>query len=155
MVKDFMKLALKEAYFGMRHNHGGPFGAVIVKSGKILSKAHNQVLKNHDPTAHAEILAIQKAAKKLKKFSLRGCEIYTTAEPCPMCFSAIHWARIRKIHYGATIADAKKAGFNELEISAKDMKKYGKSKVKIMDKVSCKECALPFEEYVKTNKETY
>jgi guanine deaminase len=155
MAKDFMKEAIKEAYYGMRHNHGGPFGAVVVCKGKIVSRAHNCVLKTNDPTAHAEVNAIRKASRKLKRYNLSGCEIYTTAEPCPMCFSAIHWARIKKIYFGASIADAKKAGFNELEISAKDMKKHGKSKVELREKVLCKECTLPFKEYVKTKKRTY
>ena len=96
----FMNQAVKEAFSGVEHNHGGPFGAVIVKDGKIISKAHNQVIKNNDPTAHAEMSAIKKASKKLGTFDLSGCEIYTTCMPCPMCLGAIKWANIKTVYYG-------------------------------------------------------
>jgi guanine deaminase len=152
---DFMESAIKEAVKGMRKGEGGPFGALIVHKKKILARAHNTVLKTHDPTAHAEVNAIRKAAKKLKRFDLSDCEIYTSCEPCPMCFSAIHWARISKIFYAATITDAKRAGFNELEISAKKMKKNGKSTVKLIKVNSCKSCKAPFKEFKKDNRKTY
>jgi tRNA(Arg) A34 adenosine deaminase TadA len=92
---------------------GGPFGAVIVKDGKEIASGYNQVTTKNDPTAHAEVTAIRKAAKKLKKFDLSGCEIYTSCEPCPMCLSAIYWARIDKIYYANTKADAKSIGFDD------------------------------------------
>ena len=111
-----MKTAMKEALKGMRNNHGGPFGAVVTKDGKIIAKAHNEVIKRNDPTAHAEVLAIRNAAKKLNKFDLSDCELYTTCEPCPMCIAAIHWAKIRKIHYGCTRQDAENIGFKDNEI---------------------------------------
>lgn len=109
----YMKDAVKEAAFGVENNHGGPFGAVIVKDGKIISRAHNEVIKNNDPTDHAEMLAIRAAAKELGRFDLSDCEIYTTCEPCPMCFSAIHWSRIRRVYYGCTREDAAKIGFDD------------------------------------------
>ncbi len=112
----FMNIALKEAKNGVLKNHGGPFGAVIVKDNKIISKAHNTVIKTNDPTAHAEINAIRKASKKLNNFNLSGCEIYTTCEPCPMCLSAIIWARIDKIYYLYTREDAEKIGFDDNRI---------------------------------------
>jgi len=152
---DFLESAIKEAVKGMRAKDGGPFGAIIVCRGKIIAKAHNTVLKTRDPTAHAEINAIRIASKKLKRFDLSDCELYTSCEPCPMCFSAIHWARIPKIYYAATIADAKKAGFNELDISAEKMKKQGKSKVSIVKVNSCTSCKAPFEEFTKKNGKTY
>lgn len=90
---------------------GGPFGAVIVKDGKILSSSSNSVTLNNDPTAHAEVNAIRMACKKIKSFDLTGCTIYTSCEPCPMCLSAIYWARISRIFYANDRKDAKKIGF--------------------------------------------
>jgi guanine deaminase len=92
---------------------GGPFGAVVVKNGKIISEGTNNVTKKNDPTAHAEIVAIREAAKKLKTFDLKGCEIYTSCEPCPMCLSAIYWANIEKIYFANTKKDAAKIGFRD------------------------------------------
>jgi guanine deaminase len=115
-----MHQAIKEAFKGVQQNHGGPFGAVIVKDGKILSKAHNQVLKTNDPTAHAEINAIKKASKKLGTFDLSGCEIYTTCMPCPMCLGAIKWANIKIVYYGASSKDADEIGFRDQEFYEKD-----------------------------------
>ncbi|MDR0412632.1 MAG: nucleoside deaminase [Dysgonamonadaceae bacterium] len=92
---------------------GGPFGAVIVKAGKEIASGCNQVTAKNDPTAHAEVTAIRKAARKLKQFDLSGCEIYTSCEPCPMCLAAIYWARIGKIYYANTKADAKAIGFDD------------------------------------------
>lgn len=92
---------------------GGPFGAVIVKDGKIIAEGCNRVTVIKDPTAHAEVEAIRHAAKKLNDFNLSGCEIYTSCEPCPMCLSAIYWARIDKIWYANTKDDAKAIGFDD------------------------------------------
>ncbi|MDR1683134.1 MAG: nucleoside deaminase [Candidatus Symbiothrix sp.] len=92
---------------------GGPFGAVIVKDGKEVASGHNMVTLKNDPTAHAEVSAIRKAAKKLNTFDLSGCEIYTSCEPCPMCLSAIYWSRIDKIYYANTKSDAKNIGFDD------------------------------------------
>lgn len=90
---------------------GGPFGAVIVKEGKIIAEGVNRVTETNDPTAHAEVQAIRKACEKLNTFDLSGCEIYSSCEPCPMCFSAIYWAHISKVYYAATHHDAEDAGF--------------------------------------------
>lgn len=129
----FMKLAINEARKGILKGQT-PFGACIVKNGKIISCVHNHVWKNTDSTAHAEVLAIREACKKLKTIELSECVIYSTCEPCPMCFSACHWAKISKIIYGVEIKDALMAGFNELVISNKKMKQIGKSSVKIIDR---------------------
>ncbi|MBN2682195.1 MAG: nucleoside deaminase [Bacteroidales bacterium] len=94
-------------------NGGGPFGAVIVKDGKIISKGFNQVTQNNDPTCHAEVNAIREASKKLDNFELTGCEIYSSCEPCPMCLGAIYWARIDKIYFANTKSDAKNIGFDD------------------------------------------
>ena len=105
--------ALKEAYKGIRSKHGGPFGAVVVKDGKVVGKGHNMVLKNNDPTAHGEVQAIRNACKNLGTYDLSGCEIYTTAEPCPMCRAAIMWSNIGKIYYGCNVKDTDKIGFRD------------------------------------------
>ncbi|SFV69345.1 Guanine deaminase [hydrothermal vent metagenome] len=109
----FMHAAMEEAKKGIKAGDGGPFGAVIVKEGKIIAAAHNEVIKSNDPTAHAEIMAIRKASSTLRRFSLEGCTLYVTGEPCPMCFSAIHWAHIDKVYYCNTKADAAKIGFDD------------------------------------------
>lgn len=110
---EFMKAAAKEAVEGVKKGHGGPFGAVIVKDNCIIARAHNEVIKNNDPTDHAEMLAIRSAAKMLGRFDLSDCILYTSCEPCPMCFSAIHWAKIKKVYYGCTREDAAGVGFDD------------------------------------------
>lgn len=126
-----MRLAIKKAKQGIRKGQT-PFGACIVKDGKVISCAHNVVWKSKDITAHAEINAIRAACKKLNTIDLSGCVIYSTCEPCPMCFSACHWAKISKIVYGARIEDAKKIGFNELIISNRKMKQLGNSSIEVI-----------------------
>ncbi len=139
-MKLFMAHALASAEGGMVRGEGGPFGACITRSGKVVASAHNQVLKNQDPTCHAEIQAIRIATRKLKRFDLSDCEIYSTTEPCPMCFSAIHWARIPKLIYGTTIKDVAKRGFNELAVSNAHLKKIGHLKIKITKNFERKAC---------------
>jgi len=109
----FMRHAIALAYQGMAGGHGGPFGAVIVKDGEIVGQGHNRVLSAKDPTAHAEVTAIRDASKHLQHFDLSGCEIYVNGEPCPMCMSAIFWARIGKVYYGAPAKDAHAIGFDD------------------------------------------
>ncbi len=111
-----MRLAIEEAKKGIKEGQA-PVGACIVKDEQIVCCAHNTVWKDMDITAHAEINALRETCKKLHMIDLSDCEIYSTCEPCPMCFSACHWARISKIVYGARIEDAKQAGFNEIKIS--------------------------------------
>lgn len=110
---DFMKEAVKEAYIGIRNGHGGPFGAVIVKEGKIVGRGHNCVVINKDSTCHGEMQAIREACKNLKTFDLKDCEIYTTAEPCPMCLGAILWSNITKVYYGCRREDTESIGFRD------------------------------------------
>jgi guanine deaminase len=109
----FMRAAIREAAAGVHHRHGGPFGAIIVKNGKVIARAHNQVVKTNDPTAHAEVNAIRAATKKLKSFSLAGCILYTTCEPCHLCLAAALWARVDAIYYGCTRKDAAAIGFDD------------------------------------------
>ena len=111
----FMKRAIELARQGMNQGAGGPFGAVIVKDGEIVGEGWNRVIATNDPTAHGEVTAIRDACEKLGTFSLEGCEIHTTGQPCPMCLGAIHWARIRKIYYGFRIEDAAAIGFDDTE----------------------------------------
>lgn len=108
-----MMEAIKLSHDNVRDNLGGPFGAVIVKDGKVISRMSNRVTSINDPTAHAEIESIRKACKKLKTFDLSGCMIYTSCEPCPMCLSAIYWARIDKIYYANTRKDAADIHFDD------------------------------------------
>ncbi len=113
MNNDFMLEAIKLAAQGMKERGAGPFGALIVKAGKIVGRGINQVTSTCDPTAHAEISAIRDACKTLKTFKLDDCEIYTTCEPCPMCLGAIYWSRLQKIYYAAEQEDAAKYGFDD------------------------------------------
>ena len=124
----FMQMAIEEARLGITNGHGGPFGAVIVKNGEIVATGWNNVTSSNDPTAHAEVTAIRNACKKLNTFDLSGCELYTSCEPCPMCLSAIYWARIEKIYYANTRKDAADINFdddfiyNEIPLDIKDRK---------------------------------
>ena len=111
----FMRRAIELARLGMTSGAGGPFGAVVVKNGVIIGEGHNQVIATNDPTAHGEIIAIRAACAKLGHFSLDGCEIHSTGEPCPMCLGAIHWARIGRIYYGFSILDTATIGFDDRE----------------------------------------
>ena len=112
-----MALALQEAKLGVTNGDGGPFGAVIVKDNKVIASGHNEVLKNSDPTAHAEMVVIRKASALLKTFHLTGCTLYVTGEPCPMCFSAIHWAHLKAVVYATTKEEAAEVGFDDMLIT--------------------------------------
>ncbi len=112
-MNKFMDVAIDLSDDNFEKNYGGPFGACIVKDGKIIGKGINMVIKNMDPTAHAEIVAIRDACKNIKSHDLSGCEIYTSCYPCPMCLSAIIWANIKKVYYGNTKEDAADIGFRD------------------------------------------
>ncbi|WP_396633949.1 nucleoside deaminase [Maribacter sp. R86514] len=129
MTKDhefFMRRAIEMAAKGMNSNAGGPFGAVVVKDGEIIAEGHNKVTSTNDPTAHAEMVVIRDACNKLNSFQLTDCIIYTSCEPCPMCFGAIYWARPKAVYYGCDKADAKTIDFDdqfiydELEVEMQD-----------------------------------
>ena len=109
----FMAEAIRLASENVSQNNGGPFGAIVVKNGKIVGTGYNQVTATNDPTAHAEVMAIRDACKNLKTFQLDGCELYTSCEPCPMCLGAIYWARPDKIYYGCTKDDAAAIAFDD------------------------------------------
>ncbi len=149
----FMEFAINKAKEGIEKGQT-PFGACIVKGGNIISCEHNNVWNNMDITAHAEINAIRKACEKLGTIDLCGCTIYSTCEPCPMCFSACHWAKISTVVYGASIKDAKEAGFNELCISTQRIKDLGDSQVKIIKNSQEEDCLELFSLWKKKKNNT-
>jgi guanine deaminase len=109
----FMDMAVEEAAEGVVKGEGGPFGAVITQNDKVIARAHNMVLQTNDPTAHAEVVAIRKAASRLGRFDLSDCVLWTSCEPCPMCYGSVFWAKIPICKYAATAQDAAKAGFDD------------------------------------------
>lgn len=113
MDERFMREAIRLSRDKMRQNEGGPFGAVVVRDGAILGRGWNQVTRSGDPTAHAEVVAIRKACRKLGTFRLEGCDLYTSCEPCPMCLAAAYWARISRIWFAGTRKDAAQVGFDD------------------------------------------
>lgn len=110
---EFMQAAIDLSLYSIRSGKGGPFGAIIVKNGAIIATGHNQVTSTHDPTAHAEMVAIREACRVLQNFQLTGCELYTSCEPCPMCLGAIYWARLERVYYANTQIDAARIGFDD------------------------------------------
>ena len=128
MKNKFMERAIALSLESVKSG-GGPFGAVIIKNNEIISEGMNRVTKNNDPTAHGEIVAIRNACKNLNDFSLKGCELYTSCEPCPMCLSAIYWSRIDKIYYANTRDDAKKIDFDDSLIYSELVKKIKERKI--------------------------
>lgn len=112
-MNKYMKIAKELSEDNLKTNVGGPFGACVVKDGKIIGKGSNHVLSNNDPTAHAEVMAIRDACKNINSYDLNGCELYTSCYPCPMCLSAIIWSNIKKVYYGNTKEDAANIGFRD------------------------------------------
>jgi tRNA(Arg) A34 adenosine deaminase TadA len=110
---EFLRRAILLATENVVHGVGGPFGAVVVRDGRIVAEDANTVTTTHDPTAHAEVNAIRAAARALNAFTLSGCQLYSSCEPCPMCLAAAYWARIDAIYYGASAEDAARAGFDD------------------------------------------
>ena len=128
MKNEFMNRAIELSIESVNKD-GGPFGSVIVKDNKIIAEGSNKVTSTNDPTAHGEIVAIREACKKINNFSLKGCELYSTCEPCPMCLSAIYWARIDKIYYANTRKDAQKIDFDDSLIYSEFQKNIDKRKI--------------------------
>src|SRR4029077_18920825 len=116
MDNPFMARAIQLSLDNVRSGHGGPFGAVIVQNNAIVAEGVNRVTTNNDPTAHAEVVAIREACRKLGLFELKDCELYTSCEPCPMCLGAIYWARLAHVYYGTLAADAAPIGFDDSAI---------------------------------------
>ncbi|HZP62713.1 MAG TPA: nucleoside deaminase [Terriglobales bacterium] len=121
MTNSFMQRAIDLSIENVQKSNGGPFGAVVVKDNRILAEGTNSVVKRSDPTAHAEIVAVREACRKLNSFQLTGCEIYSSCEPCPMCLAALYWARPAKIFYAGTRNDAAEIGFDDTYIYAQLM----------------------------------
>jgi guanine deaminase len=109
----FMRRAIELGRKGSEAGHGGPFGTVIVKGDEIVGEGWNQVLASNDPTAHGEIAAIRDACERIGAFSLEGCDLYTSGEPCPMCLSAIYWARVERVFFGFSVQEAAEVGFDD------------------------------------------
>lgn len=128
----FMQEAIRLSFETMRNNTGGPFGAVVVKNGKIIARGFNKVITTNDPTAHAEVVAIREACKTLNNFQLEGCEIYTSCEPCPMCMAAIYWARPNKVYYANSKTDAAQIGFDDDFIYQEIVLPYAQRKIPIL-----------------------
>ncbi len=114
--EDYMRRAIELSFIGMETNQGGPFGAVIVRDGAIIGEGFNRVTSTNDPTAHGEVVAIRDATSKAGTFELPGADIYTSCEPCPMCYGAIRWARINNIYFGNTAQDADDIGFSDKQL---------------------------------------
>ena len=142
---NYMKIAIEEAREGIHKGHGGPFGSVIIRDGKIIGRGHNMVLKNNDSTAHGEVMAIRNAEQSEGTYDLSGATIYTTGEPCPMCLAACMWANISKVYYGCTIEDNSIIGFRDAKF---DDLMGGRSKLAdYLEEVDREDCLELFKEY--------
>lgn len=150
--EEAMEISIDESKVNSINNYkdGGPFGAVIVKNGKIISRGHNTVIKSKDPTAHAEVNAIRKASEALGTHDLSGCTLYTSAEPCPMCLSAIIWANIKEVYYANTKEDTNNIGFRD-DIIYEYLKGENKDLIKL-NNIKREEAIKVFEDF-KNNKE--
>ena len=146
----FMREAIRLSFETMRNNTGGPFGAVVVKDGKIIARGFNAVVSTNDPTAHAEIVAIREACKTINDFQLTGCEIYTSCEPCPMCMAAIYWARPEKVYYANSKTDAAEIGFDDNFIYQELKLDYTQRKISIQRLLE-DEAIKAFQEWSKKN----
>jgi tRNA(Arg) A34 adenosine deaminase TadA len=143
---ELMRLAIDKCRQGLGLGQS-PFGCAIARGGEILSCSHNTVVLTTDITAHAEVNAIREACRHTKNIFLDGAIVATTCEPCPMCMAALHWSRVEIVYYGATIADADSAGFNELQLPAAELLRLGGSKLKLIPKVLPEECKELFAEW--------
>ncbi len=155
--KKFMLEAIRLAEGNMKNGKGGPFGAVVVKEGKIIARSSNTVTSDNDPTAHAEVNAIREACRVLGDFQLEGCEIYSSCEPCPMCMGAVYWARPSRLYFAANRADAADAGFDDSLIYQEIVLEPEKRKIPFIPaEDERKEAVLIFDEWINnTNKTPY
>ena len=148
-MNEFMKIAKDLSENNLKTKAGGPFGACIVKDGKIIGKGSNQVIKNNDPTAHAEIIAIREACKNINSYDLSGCQLYTSCYPCPMCLSAIIWSNIKEVYYGNTKEDAANICFRDDYIYEFIKNNNTDSFVLNLECINRDETIKVFEEYLK------
>lgn len=150
--RKFMKMAIQLSELNVKDG-GGPFGAVVVKDGKVVASSSNSVTRDNDPTAHAEVNAIRKAAEELGTYDLSGCTIYSSCEPCPMCLGAIYWARIDKLYYANTKADAAEIGFDDSFIYEEFSLPESKRKLKTFQ-ILHNEAKKAFEDWMKSDNKT-
>lgn len=143
MENHFIEKAVKLAVENARSGRGGPFAAIVVRSGELVARGTNRVVSANDPTAHAEINAIRKACRVLGRFQLSGCEIYVSCEPCPMCLGAIYWARLKRVYFAARSADAAAAGFDDELIYGEFRHPPGKRKIPLQ-MIRCDSALDPF-----------
>jgi len=146
--QSLMRLAIDMAREGIGRGQS-PFGCAIARDGQLLACRHNTVLATPDSTAHAEINALRTACLAVESVHLQGAIVATTCEPCPMCMAALHWAQVGHVYYGATIEDAQQAGFNELQLPARELLRLGKSCVTLVDGVLRDECRALFQEWLR------
>lgn len=138
-----MRLAIAKAREGIAAGQS-PFGSVIVRDGQVVAAAHNSIWRDTDPSAHAEVNNIRAAAAVLRRIDLAGCTLFSTCEPCPMCLAAIHWAKIDRVVFGASIADAAAAGFSELQIGAAQLAQLGGSPLRVEAGLLAADCRTLF-----------
>jgi tRNA(Arg) A34 adenosine deaminase TadA len=143
---DLMRLAIETARMGIAAGQS-PFGSIVVKDGAVVASTHNTVWRDLDPTAHAEVNNLRAASKALGTIDLGGCTLYSTCEPCPMCLAAIHWAKIDRVVFGATIDDSAAAGFAELRVAASTLAEMGRSPLVVEGGLLREECAALFDEW--------
>lgn len=146
----FMEMAIKVAHQNVLANHGGPFGAIVVKNGKVIGIGRNEVTASNDPTAHAEVQAIRSACQYLSDFQLIDCDIYTSCEPCPMCIGAIYWARPKTVYYACTKEEAAKIGFDDQFIYEQLSLPIDQRKI-MMKQISPNKSDLPFRTWENPN----
>jgi tRNA(Arg) A34 adenosine deaminase TadA len=146
--EELMRLAIEKTRMGIALGNS-PFGCAIARKGQVIAVAHNRVLTATDITAHAEVNALREGCRAIGNIFLEGAIVATTCEPCPMCMAALHWARVERVYYGATIADAAVAGFNELTLSAAEVLRLGDSPVRLIDSVLRDECRELFQEWLR------
>jgi guanine deaminase len=152
---ELMQLAIEKCREGIAAGQS-PFGCVIERDGQLLAAAHNTVVQATDITAHAEIAALRQACRAVGDVLLEGAIVASTCEPCPMCMAALHWARVDTVYYGATIAEAARAGFNELHLSAAELLRLGRSRVRLVPGILPEECRQLFAEWIATpNRKAY
>jgi len=145
-IREAVQLAIQSIADG-----GGPFGSIVVKDNKIIGRGNNQVTMNNDPSAHAEIMSIRNACQNINDFNLTGCTLYASCEPCPMCMSAIYWARINRVVYAATGDDAAKAGFDDTFIAKEVCKPYNERTLPI-EHLKCEKHTQCFDDWINNEK---
>lgn len=145
----FMQMAVDLSQYALDSKSGGPFGAIIVKKGRIVGSSGNKVFANCDPTAHAEVMAIRDACKNLESTDLTGCEIYSSAEPCPLCTAAIYWSKIEAVYYSNTEEDAMQHGFIDKEILA-ELKKSKEKRILLFKRIKNSQALQVFRRALET-----